>query len=987
MNSNNSSSNPTANPPNNPDEDLSNNATNPFASAVNSLLSFITPFSAVNNDPTATPAVDPANQHPISNVDPTVNINTPAQPTNPQPQQPHHQRGKGPRNSSRSKDPSPSPSSSSFSNLNNNHHNNPVPRPTGPATVKGDAVQIEAEITRIPAFGSIPSPSSSTTTTSSSSSTSTVPTKKMEPSSIDNNAINVLVTVTAPDVEASKKLERAPLNLLCVLDRSGSMSGENKMKSLIETMQFVLDHVTSVDTVSVISFNDQGFTEVPLRLMNDNNRTMAKDRVAALRAGGGTCISNGLTTAFMDFDNQKHVTANNSVTAVLLLTDGQDSTSFRRNLPVSLMVPSKGNPNDGPELDSSDPYASVLLLARNINAPVHCFGFGADHDARVLNHIASKSNGTFTYIENIEQVGDAFASTLGSLTSTITKDMVLRVWVPRPSRRVQPLGRSTVNVDNDPAPDDNDMMNEENGNNNPDDPMDNNANNDAIWSCPMCRNRNDSTVTVCDSCGIDKPDANADPMVIARILGALRNDPMHNYRKSKRIRSHRRKSKDSDDDDTNSSIRIVKEMDPQDQFTDVNEKVTVVSSTTTTVENNNSTANVPMDTGSSSSSSSSSSLSSSTDYPIVGGTLISNVRTAYRSILKADGSELIIHFGALSAGEKRQILLTLRFPDIILEDNESINSTNGIRTLDHFALQAMGHYVTLADNQNCSSPLGKLIVTRIYGSNSQDVQKHVTEAAKSVEVEAACLRDISTKSMKRALKAADHGDYNRARTTLSTAIEQLTHSPAYTNGNALVRGLTDDLTHLQARVSNSRAMEAGGRAAVLSSVSSHMMQKSTGTATPGMMSSAVYSSRMQTEMMMLSPTKNMARHHTNPVNDNSKNNSTTVYNNNWDTTNSNNSWRRPNRNTTSSSRSTSRDHRSTSPTNNNHSSNGRPVSPINATHLQQASSQQGTNYSPPKPPTHPTTTTGNKDNNNGTTDTSNDGGWIQAGKPPRPNRK
>jgi len=602
---------------------------------------------------------------------------------------------------------------------------------------------------------------------------------------------------------------------------------EKKIKNLIETMKFVVDHVSPKDNISIISFNNEGYIETPLSIMDENNRNLAKIRINALRAGGGTCINNGLYTAFDDYKaKEQTIVAKNSVTAILLLTDGQDSPGQGYNsVKYKNLIPSKSVPEDDTDYNNnSDPYAPVLQLAEQFHAPIHCFGFGSDHDAKVLNHLASKSGGVFAYIENIDQVGDAFAATLGSLISTITKDMILHIRVPQPSRRVQPLGRSTIDVDTDPAPDqimDDALMNMD-LDNQQDDPMNN-------YPQPQ------------------------------QYGGGI--PPWNRY--NQRSPSSKRKNGMMDYDDK-PSVRIVEAMDPQDQFMD--EEATENTSSTTTTINESSTVSNTTNNGvvSLSSSTSDNNQSSVSSYPIVGGTMISNVRTAYRSILKADGTELIIHFGSISAGEKREILLTLRFPDVIFDSEELTQNNHGIKSIDHFALQAVGRYITVTDNKNCVTPVGKLIVSRIYGESNDNLTQHLTTVSKSMEVQAACLRDISTKSMKRALKAADHGDYTRARTTLSTAIEQITHSPAYTNGNTLVRGLATDLQNLQSRVSNSYSMEAGGRAAVLSSVSSHLLQRSSGITTPGMVSSAVYCSRAQTEMMMFSPTTRMKANHVTP---------------------------------------------------------------------------------------------------------------------------
>jgi len=97
--------------------------------------------------------------------------------------------------------------------------------------------------------------------------------------------------------------------------------------------------------------------------------------------------------------------ASNAVTSLLLLTDGQDSSSLAR-LPAIL--------RDIPQT--------------SINA----FGFGADHDARVLSSIAETAQGSFTFIEKLDDVGPAFAATLGGLLSVTALDVNATVELKAP---------------------------------------------------------------------------------------------------------------------------------------------------------------------------------------------------------------------------------------------------------------------------------------------------------------------------------------------------------------------------------------------------------------------------------------------------------------------------------------------------------------------------------------------------------------------------
>lgn len=227
--------------------------------------------------------------------------------------------------------------------------------------------------------------------------------------------LDVLVRVTAP--AQSDDAPRVPLRLVLVLDESGSMDGE-KMILLREASQFLLTQLDGNDELAMVGFSDDSTTHAPLTKMTNAGKEVAGAAIARLAATAGTNIRAGLTTAA---DLLSRAAASQVTTAVLLLTDGLDS---------------------GGKAD----YSTVLS---KFNGPVHAFGFGADHDARLLGEIASSTGGTFQYIESLQTIGDAFAVCLGTLKGAIFNDFVLDLVVPTPTLLVDvpPLGDGPVEAD------------------------------------------------------------------------------------------------------------------------------------------------------------------------------------------------------------------------------------------------------------------------------------------------------------------------------------------------------------------------------------------------------------------------------------------------------------------------------------------------------------------------------------------------------------
>merc|ERR1719160_756228 len=160
--------------------------------------------------------------------------------------------------------------------------------------------------------------------------------------------------------------------------------------------------------------------------MNAEGKNEAMLSNMRLNSGGGTSIAAGLETALAVMEQRRQ---RNKVSSILLLTDGQDS-STRSRLPA------------------------LLSRAAAIGCSVYAFGFGADHDAALLSEVAEQATTPFTFVEDEEHIREAFAGAVGGLSSVIAQKVELRVDCHVPLRAVHtpypvqhgPEGRITVTI-------------------------------------------------------------------------------------------------------------------------------------------------------------------------------------------------------------------------------------------------------------------------------------------------------------------------------------------------------------------------------------------------------------------------------------------------------------------------------------------------------------------------------------------------------------
>lgn len=246
------------------------------------------------------------------------------------------------------------------------------------------------------------------------------------PKSVSYDNFTILIHLKAPltsgrqnrnwnhaESPQSSQDSRAPVDLVTVLDVSGSMSG-TKLALLKQAMGFVIQNLGPSDRLSVIAFSSTARRHFPLRRMTETGKLEALQAVNSLVSSGGTNIAEGLRKGFKVMVDRKW---KNPVCSIILLSDGQDTYTI------------SGTSMTRPQAD----YKSLLPTSIHRNGssgfriPVHAFGFGSDHDAASMHSISEISGGTFSFIEAEGVIQDAFAQCIGGLLSVVVQELQVKV--------------------------------------------------------------------------------------------------------------------------------------------------------------------------------------------------------------------------------------------------------------------------------------------------------------------------------------------------------------------------------------------------------------------------------------------------------------------------------------------------------------------------------------------------------------------------------
>jgi Ca-activated chloride channel family protein len=212
--------------------------------------------------------------------------------------------------------------------------------------------------------------------------------------------------------------DRPPLNLVLLIDTSGSMDEPNKLPLLRKSFGLMLPHLRPQDQVAIVTYAGSAGQVLPPTAAGDRAAILAA--LNDLGAGGGTAGAEGIALAYQVAQG---MAAPDEVSRVLLATDGDFNVGI------------------------DDPAALKTYIAAQARGGVYLsvLGFGRGNlDDATMQALAQNGNGTAAYIDTLGEARKVLVDQLTGALFPIADDVKIQVeWNPATVAEYRLIGYET----------------------------------------------------------------------------------------------------------------------------------------------------------------------------------------------------------------------------------------------------------------------------------------------------------------------------------------------------------------------------------------------------------------------------------------------------------------------------------------------------------------------------------------------------------------
>ena len=216
-----------------------------------------------------------------------------------------------------------------------------------------------------------------------------------------------IININTPKLAKAEKKSNA--DLICVIDISYSMSGK-KIELVKKSLKVLVKMMDEHDRLALVLFESKASIFFDLDYMIERRKNELISKINEISVSFGTNILSGLKEAIgilKKIKNDKKDKNEKRASSILLLSDGCDNDYKDANL-------------IGQEFKN-------LYKGENLSFTLNTFGYGDDHDPKIMNKLANIRDGSFFYVQDFEKVSSYFVTVLGGCVSVISEDVKINI--------------------------------------------------------------------------------------------------------------------------------------------------------------------------------------------------------------------------------------------------------------------------------------------------------------------------------------------------------------------------------------------------------------------------------------------------------------------------------------------------------------------------------------------------------------------------------
>ena len=233
--------------------------------------------------------------------------------------------------------------------------------------------------------------------------------------------VGLNLTLQAAELPATDGGEARNVNLVIVLDRSGSMKGR-KIEDARRAVLALLSSLSAEDRFALITYSDSVHIASGLSNVTAANRVRLTSAVNTIRAGGGTNLGAGLQAGI---DILISAARHTNAAKVILISDG---------------LANKG-------LTDIKALSDIAAVAVEKEFAVSTVGVGIDFNEHLMTTIADRGTGSYYYLENPAAFAEIFQKEFYNTRTAAVTGVKIQVPMNSGITLVDAAGYPIINID------------------------------------------------------------------------------------------------------------------------------------------------------------------------------------------------------------------------------------------------------------------------------------------------------------------------------------------------------------------------------------------------------------------------------------------------------------------------------------------------------------------------------------------------------------